>query len=209
MSAYHLPPPTDHRSQPPKSPPAGNRRPLTPSSLRDVNPPNINATRNFNYPSPPTGHDLMAMFPPNPPPALLPGPTSGYFHSQERAFFSRAGDNSMFRVQIDIDMPMQDSNKGKARAVPSRQRSSVSPPHAGGPHRNNNPQHRSQTIPINPVPVHAQPAKMHMTNHIPPEIKPNPAESTMVIINDGDDAWKRPTPYSERRRGKGQKRRSD
>lgn len=204
--SFHLPPPTDHRSalKSPPVDPTPHRRPLTPSSLRDVNL-SPNSTRNFNYPSPPTGHDLMAMFPPTPPPVLIPGPTSGYFHTQERAFFSRAGDSSLFRVQIDIDTPIADTSlKGKTRAVVPPQRQ-----HSG----------RAQTIPINTIPVsvhhhpHAhphphpqpivQPAKMHITNHIPPDVNTHPADSA------ADDSWKRPTPYSERRRGKQTKRRTD
>jgi hypothetical protein len=45
--------------------------------------------------------------------------------------------------------------------------------------------------------------------HTPPDIKIKPVESTMIMINDSDESWKKPTPYSERRRGKQPKRRSE
>lgn len=59
------------------------------------------------YPAPPTGHDLMAMFPPAPP-RVLPTrtePTSGYFQRQERAFFAQAG-KEILRVRVEVDMPL-------------------------------------------------------------------------------------------------------
>ena len=46
------------------------------------------------FPAPPTGHDLMAMFPAQPP-SVTPyaggpsGPTSGWFGQQERAYFAK------------------------------------------------------------------------------------------------------------------------
>lgn len=75
------------------------------------------------YPAPPTGHDLMAMFPPAPPdnfPEMRPGPTSGYFQRQERAFFAQAG-KEIVRVQVEVDLPNSgDTENGhsKTRAVP-------------------------------------------------------------------------------------------
>ncbi|KAH9476856.1 hypothetical protein JR316_0010772 [Psilocybe cubensis] len=59
------------------------------------------------YPTPPTGHDLMAMFPPAPPdnfPEMRPGPTSGFFQRQERAFFAQAG-KEIVRVRVEVDFP--------------------------------------------------------------------------------------------------------
>lgn len=49
----------------------------------------------------------MAMFPPAPPdnfPEMRPGPTSGFFQRQERAFFAQAG-KEILRVQLEVDMP--------------------------------------------------------------------------------------------------------
>ncbi|EED84062.1 predicted protein [Postia placenta Mad-698-R] len=80
------------------------RRPLSPSSLRahpadrprpapptelDLSVAQADMPR--RYPAPPTGHDLMALFPPAPPLTLSSGPTSGYFQQQERAFFAKKG----------------------------------------------------------------------------------------------------------------------
>ncbi|PBK69326.1 hypothetical protein ARMSODRAFT_1037847 [Armillaria solidipes] len=83
-----------------------SRRPLSPSSLRDVDlthHPDVNSRK---YPAPPTGHDLMAMFPPAPP-SVIPHrtePTSGYFQRQERAFFAQAG-AEIVRVHVEVDIP--------------------------------------------------------------------------------------------------------
>ena len=58
------------------------------------------------YPAPPTGHDLMAMFPPAPPDniEMRPGPTSDFFKRQERAFFAQAG-KEIVRVRVEVDFP--------------------------------------------------------------------------------------------------------
>ena len=59
------------------------------------------------YPAPPTGHDLMAMFPPAPPDnfEMRPGPTSDFFKRQERAFFAQAG-KEIVRVRVEVDFPL-------------------------------------------------------------------------------------------------------
>ena len=79
--------------------------------------------RRSGFPTPLTAHDLMEMWP-----ALAPqipySPGSSFFHTQERAFFSR--DNLFFRVQVDIDVPHTNQalggsfgqEKGKARVDP-------------------------------------------------------------------------------------------
>ncbi|KJA24923.1 hypothetical protein HYPSUDRAFT_65226 [Hypholoma sublateritium FD-334 SS-4] len=115
-AAYHLrpvspspPPPQGAVHSPPPPPSAARpRRPLTPSSLRDVD---LSATPDGGgprkYPAPPTGHDLMAMFPAAPPagfPEMRPGPTSGFFVRQERAFFAQAG-REIVRVRVEVDFP--------------------------------------------------------------------------------------------------------
>ncbi|KAI0673140.1 hypothetical protein C8Q78DRAFT_990435 [Trametes maxima] len=100
-----LPPATATFSPIPTS--AHPRRPLSPTSLRDVDPP-LDPERAFaargKFPAPPTGHDLMALFPPAPPP-MRPGPTSGYFQHEERKFFAQAG-KEIVRVRIEIDTPV-------------------------------------------------------------------------------------------------------
>ena len=214
--------------------------------IRDLK---LNGERQFGFPTPPTGHELMEMWP-----ALAPQiphcPGSSYFHSQERAFFSR--DNSFFRVQIDIDVPYTTQalggplrqEKGKARAdppqlsavprqqppppqpgqqpSPSSSSWSLSPPsqHQSPTQRRRThapPQptkpHRSQTVPINPLPVSAGPTNSHHMSHHqvtgqypypPPELR----HKSSAIID--DEAWRHPTPYSERRRaGRGSRRKGD
>ncbi|KAH9920844.1 uncharacterized protein BXZ73DRAFT_80047 [Epithele typhae] len=85
-----LPPSTHAFSPIPTS--AHPRRPLSPSSLRGLRRPR-------KFPAPPTGHDLMAMFPPKPP--MFPHfPTSNYFDKEERAFFNKAGPE-IIRFRLD------------------------------------------------------------------------------------------------------------
>ncbi|KAJ7271174.1 hypothetical protein C8J57DRAFT_1435421 [Mycena rebaudengoi] len=88
--------------------PARSRRPLSPSSLRDVDLTHTADMPLRRYPAPPTGHDLMALFPPPAPDnfanEMRPTPTSTYFQRQERAFFAQAG-KEIVRVRVDIDHP--------------------------------------------------------------------------------------------------------
>ena len=62
---------------------------------------NLSGERQYGYPTPPTGHGLMEMWP-TLAPQLPRSSGSSFFHSQERAFFSR--DNSFFRIQIEVDV---------------------------------------------------------------------------------------------------------
>ncbi|KIM53267.1 hypothetical protein SCLCIDRAFT_454015 [Scleroderma citrinum Foug A] len=111
MSAFHLRPVADHGSPSPSSTtpihPTTLRRPLSPSSLRELNLTQDSSSASRKYPAPPTGHELMALFP-APRPADLPelrqGSTSGFFQRQERAFFAQAG-RDVFRSRLDIDAP--------------------------------------------------------------------------------------------------------
>ena len=212
---------------------------------------NLNGERQFGFPTPPTGHELMEMWP-----ALAPqiphSPGSSFFHSQERAFFSR--DNSFFQVQIEIDVPYTNQalggpyrqDKGKTRAdppqlsaIPTRQQPPLLPPqqtspsssswNVSPPSQHQSPSerrrtqplpqptkpHRSQTIPINPLPVSTGPANNHHMNQYqathhsqypypPPELR----HKSPTIVD--DDAWRYPTPYSERRRaGRAPRRKGD
>jgi len=118
--------------------PAFDHRSVIASSMATITPPQcpssrdavlhlvpelLNGERQFGFPTPPTGHDLMKMWP-TLAPQIPHAPGSSFFHSQERAFFSR--DNSFFQVQINIDPPQTDQamggpysrGKGKARADP-------------------------------------------------------------------------------------------
>jgi len=149
----------------PSSPPTMSRvrRPLSPTSLRGthhcynpLSPPvltfaDVDLTHDGDlpprkYPAPPTGHDLMALFPPAPPevfPEMVPGPTSGFFRRQERAFFAQAG-KEIVRVRVEVDLPHEldiDSTSGKSRARdPSTSRPWSNPGHAQQPLH---PQHTS------------------------------------------------------------------
>ncbi|KAK6993093.1 hypothetical protein R3P38DRAFT_3426530 [Favolaschia claudopus] len=124
------PPPAPYSLRPiDDPPPTRSRRPMSPTSLRDLDPPTPGpsaptaVTRSPHYPAPPTGHDLMALFPPAAPyPAPSSSsssassssssvpyaydapriPTSGYFARQERAFFAQAG-KEIVRVRVDVD----------------------------------------------------------------------------------------------------------
>ena len=213
--------------------------------IRDVN---LGGERPFGLPTPPTGHDLMELWPALPP-QIPHYPGTTYFHTQERAFFSRK--NSFFRVQIEIDAPQSPGaqyrqEKGKARADPPKlsaiplNEQPLAPPQQPSPSSSWNPspppqqplpserrrthappqppkQHRPQPVPINPLPVSTGPTNHHhmgqqhqMGGHRtqypypPPEMR----HKSPTIVD--DDAWRRPTPYSERRRaGRAPRRKGD
>ncbi|OAX36924.1 hypothetical protein K503DRAFT_857684 [Rhizopogon vinicolor AM-OR11-026] len=271
MSSYHLRPVADHSPSPPSSastatagehsplhkssavhtsPTSGApRRPLSPSSLRDVNLTQDGNSTPRKYPAPPTGHELMALFPPAPPAnfaEMRPGPTSGFFQRQERAFFAQAG-REIVRVRVEIDVPQQDdthngtkirepSQSGTPRSWPQlpphpQHHSPVEQPMGSYPHHSK--QSRSsrtmpaltQPSPMFGVPPHGQPQPPHNLHSTPPshhggvglrspphEPLPVPGakvetQATDEYREDSDDAWRRPTPYSDRRRaGKHTKR---
>lgn len=61
----------------------------------------------------------MAMFPPAPPdnfPEMRPGPTSGFFQRQERAFFAQAG-KEIVRVRVEVDLPHGEPEPSKPRPI--------------------------------------------------------------------------------------------
>jgi len=225
--------PSDHSPQhKTRSSPSQGRRPLTPSSLRDVDLSQTSDSlpRNPNYPAPPTGHDLMAMFPPAPPdniPEMRAGPTSGFFQRQERAFFAQAG-KEIVRVCVDVDVGNGSDDSVKSRignssrpwssasgpsgttsVQPSLQGSPVPYPHPSSrPWVNFNPA-------LGPVASHSPPVTQntHSPSHHPPTsgIRTPPQE----ILSSGpqiqkpefaledfptDESWRRPMPYAERRR---------
>ncbi|KAJ7726824.1 hypothetical protein DFH07DRAFT_945968 [Mycena maculata] len=207
------------------STPARSRRPLSPSSLRDVDltqGPDMPPRR---YPAPPTGHDLMAMFPPPAPDnfsEMRPGPTSGYFQRQERAFFAQAG-KEIVRVRVDVDLqaaPDADAGpkaRSAARPWPPPPPHSSAPTNSPGPslYPGPRPTHtRGPSVPATPVfppAPHPHPhAHPHAhAHHSPP---PEPTASSTASPNGGDfpgdefrtddpdEAWRRPMPYNERRR---------
>ncbi|KAK1227965.1 hypothetical protein PQX77_009012 [Marasmius sp. AFHP31] len=192
-----------------------SRRPLSPSSLRDVNlpaPKSPSSPLDMNpsspalhprdpdskLPAPPTGHDLMALFPaPSPylvpfsgkqPPDAQPSQprhesTSGYFQRQERAFFAQAG-REIVRVRLEIDSVGGDKS-----------------PHMYHPH--SSPDSPRYQLPPHPHHPHALSPGGAIT---PP---PGSTEGLRSSVgSDGmegiegpdDESWRRPMPYAERRR---------
>ncbi|KDQ55989.1 hypothetical protein JAAARDRAFT_36783 [Jaapia argillacea MUCL 33604] len=216
---------------PPSSMSSRPRRPLSPSSLRDVD---LSSNANLGpriYPPPPTGHDLMAMFPPPPPPNFMES-TSGYFQRQERAYFAQKG-KEIVRVQVELDV--QDSEmvdvqgRGKYPTVshqPPRGWPAGQSPHpqssiAPGPYAHQQPSAasiprvapRGAPIPIQPTspyshmsqPPHAlPPPSSHSNSSRSSNDSPPKSESQS---DDPDESWRRPIPHAERRRaGKHTKR---
>ena len=247
--------PSDHSPHHKASPPhlRQGRRPLTPSSLRgndshqlslaacsihsidvDLSQAPDMVHRNPKFPAPPTGHDLMAMFPAAPPDnvQMRPGPTSGFFQRQERAFFAQAG-KEIVRVRVDVDVAHGSEDPMKARLAsstrpwtsgsgslvahsPAQNLLGPYPSTSTRPRLNNNPppfppgSHSPASVPPN-----LQPPSHHPTN---PSIRTPPQEVMTVGIpiqkpefppDDplADESWRRPMPYAERRRaGKHTKR---
>ncbi|KAG5637703.1 hypothetical protein H0H81_003559 [Sphagnurus paluster] len=187
------------------------RRPLSPSSLRDVD---LNHSPDMplrKYAAPLTGHDLMAMFPAPPPeisPEMRAGPTSGYFQRQERAFFAQAG-REIVRVRVEVDI----QNSKDADNIPSKARgrdhSRPWPPVAHGPHHS--PVQASAAPVLYPHPSTSRPPPRgtHPPNLHPPALRTPPHDNTQSTVlksefqtdeYDPDEAWRRPMPYAERRR---------
>ncbi|VDB99513.1 unnamed protein product [Peniophora sp. CBMAI 1063] len=103
------------------------------------------------YPPPPTGHDLMRMFPPPPPSQfseLKGGPTSYYFQRQERAFFAQAG-REQIRIRLDAEFaPRPSPPTTDMPALTSMFSRNWAPPQASvHPH----PSHVRQVVPLVPV----------------------------------------------------------
>lgn len=223
--------PTDHSPQhKTRSSPRQGRRPLTPSSLRDVNLSQASESlpRNPHYPTPPTGHDLMAMFPPAPPdniPEMRPGPTSGFFQRQERAFFAQAG-KEIVRVCVDVDVGHGSEDSVKSRnstrpwssaagpsGTPSIQPSVQGPT---GPYPPPSSRPRVNVSPtMYPAASHSPPSATQNT-HPPPHhpgssggrtpphdimLSGPPNQKPEYVPDDfTDESWRRPMPYAERRR---------
>ncbi|KAJ3756636.1 hypothetical protein F5880DRAFT_1472059, partial [Lentinula raphanica] len=188
-----------------------------------------------NLPAPPTGHDLMAMFPPAPPSVASMPPnrrteaTSGYFHLQERAYFAQAG-KEIIRVRVDVDMHMDgrrrdDEMRLSGPSVPLQPQVSPHLTTMRSPrdHREDIEQHASprDIHSKHPAPTHRRmsidspvahsppkprypysPEGEHDTRELrlaPPEYM-NSAGTAYPQPDDSDEAWRRPTPYAERRR---------
>jgi len=164
---------------------ARSRRPMSPSSLRDVDLTHAPEGPPRPYPAPPTGHELMALFPPAPPATLemKPGSTSGYFRREERAFFAQ-GDKEIVRVRIEMDLPQgsdrkHGQDKGKSREPLASQNGGhrphlpqmTSPPQASSYPHHNSRQPRGLSIPVPSSSFHASPRGQH---DMPPQPLPPP-----------------------------------
>lgn len=187
-----------------------------------------------HFPAPPTGHDLMALFPAAAPecgPEARGGPTSGFFQRQERAFFAQAG-KEIVRVRVEVDVPSggvdgdPKSSKPGSRPWlgPGPHQSPMQTPAAAGqlfPHPNSRQPQRG-TVPVTqllPINCHPPPPPQLPPN-LPPSIShqptPPPQDPSQPAPfpprpdfprDEDDDSWKKPMPHNERRRaGKHTKR---
>jgi len=205
------------------------RRPMSPSSLRDVDLNHGHEGPTRFYPAPHTGHELMALFPPAPP-APFDGNmgSTNCFRREERAFFAQGyGDPSRVRVDVDSSSQMPDrrsGEKGKRRNSNSSGRPYLpSPPHGYINVAPGYPLHlepRSSRGPLPPASfqpsthsqpppnAHPYPHPHHSLPHNPSSPPGTKAEHYTDEPRDGDDeAWRRPMAHSERRRaGKHTKR---
>ncbi|KAJ7055201.1 hypothetical protein C8F01DRAFT_1211658 [Mycena amicta] len=198
-----------------------SRRPLSPTSLRDVDLSSMSSPTAHGhphprrFPAPPTGHELMAMFPPPPPagaPELRAGPTSGYFAKQERQFFAQSG-KEIVRVRLDIDMPQQQQHHHPTQKQPRRPSTGTALPKptattpwpaTGSP---------ASAQPGQPAPLYIPRTRSSLPPSTPSQQSPRPTSASTDAADDGerkddpDEAWRRPMPYNERRRaGKHTKR---
>jgi len=143
---------------------------------------NLNGERQFGFPTPPTGHELMKIWP-TLAPQIPHTPGSSFFHSQERAFFSRA---DSFQVQIDIDLPQTDQTmggsyrqgKGKARADPP-QLSAIPRPQPPQPPLQQ-PSPSSSSWNVSPPSQHQSPSERQRTLSPPQPTKPHRSQTTTI-----------------------------
>ena len=216
---------TPHYKQPGPSPPpvVTRRRPMSPSSLRGILTHLFSQQSHSNllsgldlsntpdqrkyYPAPPTGHDLMAMFPAAPPDFERPGPTSEFFKLQERAFFAQAG-KEIVRVRVEVDFPQGgESDVVKQRPVsrpwplngpgPGPSPSTAPPHHSPGqsssapllyPHPATRPAPRVSVPPVNPSQMFP-PLSSHTptSNQLPPNLHPPVLHQTSGLRTPPED----------------------
>ena len=134
------------------------------------------------YPPPPTGHELMRLFPPQPPEQplfLKQGSTSLYFRRQEHQFFAQAG-KEIIRVRVESDFPPAVSRSSKGKEPVSVPHSWPTHPHAPPPPSVQQQQQQQQAQqaqqqpqptmqPPPPPDVAHAPAHMHSPPHpVPP-----------------------------------------
>ncbi|KAH9852980.1 hypothetical protein C2E23DRAFT_859602 [Lenzites betulinus] len=193
-------------------PASAPRRPLSPSSLRDVDPP-LDPARAFaargKFPAPPTGHELMALFPPAPPP-VRPGPTSGFFQREERKFFAQAG-KEIVRVRLEIDTvprlplhphPHPHPHQQHSPALPPLPAAPAPIPHTTSPRTHLPPPPASTPhAALQPPPP---PVALGGPGYPPPPPPPRAGggggAGDAMVVEEDDEAWRLPTPHNARRR---------
>ena len=98
----------------------------------------------------------MAMFPAAPPagfPEMRPGPTSGFFVRQERAFFAQAG-REIVRVRVEVDFPGDEPKGPPNTQRPSGSGSALGMAGNGRPWLSGPPPPQHQHMPHGPPPPH-------------------------------------------------------
>lgn len=151
------------------------RRPLSPSiPIRDLDLPIDRNGAPRKYPAPPTGHELMALFPPPPPVTFPTGPTSGYFQKEERAFFAQAG-KEIVRVRFEVDLKDGEDAPTKAPARPREAAAHQMPRPHPGPHPQLHP-------PPQHPPNHAPPPSFSPSNHPGRTPRPAPAPAPAPAV---------------------------
>ena len=241
-----------HMKQPLPSPPSSSgglsQRPFSPRTLRGAYAPHRSLSPALiptpdvdlsyspasaepsrrHYPPPPTGHDLMAMFPAQQPECKPPHASSDIFARQERAFFAQAG-REIRRVRVEVDAP----DAAAPRGWPGHGQPLQPAPHPMTPVQNPAaypyppPGSRPVMPPPPGPPMHGQPyppppmpqehaPHPHPSHHRQPsgglrtpprEPAAPPGQPHADIVLEEDESWRRPIPCSERRRaGKHTKR---
>lgn len=169
------------------------------------------------YPAPPTGHDLMAFFPPQPP-TVRPTPgssisTSGWFEQQERAYFSKTSANAEKRLSKDakakdLSYSLSPQTIHSSTSLDKSSYSSPNSSHARNPTLQLSPQYPTMTV---HVPSDPQAAMVHSpsqsSNGSPSSSLGHESSQMEDWRENSDEAWRRPIPFNERRRaGKHTKR---
>ncbi|KAI0297871.1 hypothetical protein B0F90DRAFT_1736515 [Multifurca ochricompacta] len=167
--SHNMSPPSSHlppiqHSTNSTAQPSSLRRPISPSSLPHLDVSNGQAMPPRIYPPPPTGHELMRLFPHN-------HPTNPFSSNREHQFFAQAG-KEIIRVRVESDFPPTPSGP---RTTKGKEPVSVQHPWPAHSH----PPPPPVTVPpqpqptMQPPPEHGSHAPTHM--HSPPHpIPPYP-----------------------------------
>ncbi|KAI6003299.1 hypothetical protein F5J12DRAFT_893938 [Pisolithus orientalis] len=257
MSTFHLHPVSHpHSPSPPSSTSTATAHSPLPKQyvLRDVNIAHDSSAGPRKYPAPPTGHELMALFPPAPPATFsdMRHSTSGFFQRQERAFFAQAGREILrsWPPHSPAETASSPSSPPYPRSKPHRTMPGPPPPASphtaaptpAAPANNISAPPVSQPAPLLSPQSHHHPHDHHQLPHHPPPHPSHPSalglrpphdhhhqphppqqppsmqagvskvefqvpedyrdDNGLAGVGPGgpDDSWRRPTPYSDRRR---------